>query len=127
MIVRLLHDLTKKRVPFEWTNERQQAFNKVKQILTKASVLVHLDFNKEFKLYTDVLQKGLGAILCQENDDGKDQVIAYATRAFNGTEQKYPITDQEALAVVWAIEKFRHYLGLKTFKLFTDHAALKTL
>src|ERR1043166_5224593 len=64
MIVRPFHDLTKKGVPFEWTNERQQAFNKVKQILIKVSVLVHPDFNKEFKLYTDASQKGLGAILC---------------------------------------------------------------
>src|ERR1043166_3350277 len=123
MIVRPLHDLTKKGVPFEWTNERQQAFDKVKQILTKAPVLVQPDFSKEFKLYTDALQKGLGAILCQKNDEGRDQVIAYAARALNGTEQKYPTINQKTLAVVWAIEKFHHYLDLKTFKLFIDHAA----
>ena len=100
----------------------------MREKLCETSVLVHPDHDKEYKLYTDASDRGLGAVLCQENNEGKNQVIAYAVRSLNDTEKGYPTIDKEALAVRWAIEKFRHYLrSWKEFKVYIDHAALKTL
>jgi hypothetical protein len=45
----------------------------------------------------------------------------------NQAEQRYPITDQECLAIVWAIKHFSHYLELQPFVVMTDHSALKWL
>jgi hypothetical protein len=45
----------------------------------------------------------------------------------NKAEKNYPITDQECLAVIWAVKHYQHYLGLKPFTLVTDHSALKWL
>ena len=91
-------------------------------------MLVHPDFDKTFKLYTDASDVGLGAVLCQEDENGKDRVIAYEARSLNAAERNYPTTEKECLAVVWATKAFKQYVGgWKEFKIFTDHAALKTL
>jgi hypothetical protein len=42
-------------------------------------------------------------------------------------EKNYPITEQECLAIVWAVEHFHKYLVGKKFTIITDHSALKTL
>ena len=90
--------------------------------------MAHPNWDKPFKLYTDASDTGLGAILTQDDDNGKERVIAYEARTLNQNEQNYPTTEKECLAVVWAVEKFRHYLGgWKKFKIFTDHAVLRTL
>jgi len=62
----------KKNTPFEWTVLQQTAFDILKQKLTEESILAHPDFTKMFKLYTDTLDVGLGAVLMQEDDQGKD-------------------------------------------------------
>ena len=62
------------------TDECQKAFDMLKVLCTSAPILALTDFNKPFKLHTDTSAIGLGAILHQEQD-GKDRVIGYASRA----------------------------------------------
>jgi len=40
------------------------------------------------------------------------------------TEQRYPQIDKEALAIVWAMKKFLHYIYARHFTLITDHKPL---
>ncbi len=79
--------------------------------MTTAPVVVHPDFDKPFILYTDTSEGGVRTVLHQKGDDEREKLIAYASRAFNEHEKKYPITEQECLAVIWGVEKFRQYLG----------------
>src|SRR3954470_6759580 len=57
----------------------------------------------------------------------KERVIAYASRSLNKAESNYGITDQECLAIIWAVKHFEQYLGLLPFKVITDYSALKFL
>ena len=126
-IAKPLTELTKKDIPFVWTQKCQESFDKLKRILVENPILAHPDFNKEFILITDASADGLGAILSQKNKDDKEVVIAYASKSTNSNERNYPITDLECLAIIWAIRHFHKFLINHKFKVITDHAALKSL
>ena len=125
-IAKPMNVLLKKDIPYVWTEKQQTAFDRLRQMLMQAPVLSYPDFTKSFTIYTDASGIGLGAVLSQEQD-GKEHVISYASRSLNNAEKNYNVTDQECLAVVWAIKHFQHYLGMKTFEIVTDHSALKWL
>jgi len=126
-IAKPLNQLLKKDIPFEWAEKQQNAFDRLKDRLQTSPILRYPDFEKPFIVYTDASGTGLGAVLSQVDDEEKEYVIAYASRSLNKAEQKYAVTDQECLAVVWAIDHFKHYLGLQPFTIITDHSALKWL
>jgi hypothetical protein len=63
-------------------------------------LLIHPNFEKTFKLYCDASNIGLKAVLCQEDEKGKDRVIAYEARTLNAAERNYPTTEKECLAVI---------------------------
>ena len=100
------------------------AFAKLKELLTSNPVLRPPDFHRDFFLYTDSSGFACGAILGQKSDDGKEYVVAYASRILKGAEKNYTITEKEALAVIWAVKYFREYLVGKLFYIISDHKAL---
>ena len=87
------------------------------------------DFTRKFKfiLQTDASDQGLGAVLCQEQVDGKLRPVAYASRGLTKDELKYHTQEKEALGIIWACEKFRPYLMGETFVTETDHGSLQWL
>ena len=126
-----MYELTReengKSVPFEWTAIRQKAFETIKAKLATAPVIAHPEFNKPFILYIDTSGGGVGAVLHQKGNDGREKIIACASRTYNEYEKKYPIIEQECLVIVWDVEKFKQYLSVKPFKIVTDHMALETI
>ena len=56
-----------------------------------------------------------------------DHPISFVSRNLSKSEQNYNNTEREGLAMVYALQKFRHYLLGKHFKMFTDHSTLKYL
>jgi len=108
--------------PFMWTDECDAAFKEIKERLVSAPVLACPDFNREMFILCDASSVGLGAIL-SHNADGTE-VIAYASRMLTDAERKYSTSEQECLAVLWAIEKFRCYVEGTDFTVVTDHYSL---
>ena len=126
-IAQPLHRLTKKDVKFCWTDDCQQAFERLRDVLVTAPVLAYPDFSRPFQLETDASGEGLGAVLSQEQEDGTRRPIAYASRSSQGAEMRYSATELEALGVVWAVKRFRHYLYGHPCTTVTDHQPLKSL
>jgi hypothetical protein len=69
----------------------------------------------------------LGEVLAQPGEGEIDHLIAFANRKLSSTEKNYTMTEREGLAMVYALQKFRHYLLGSHFKMYTDHSALRYL
>ena len=76
---------------------------------------------------TDASATGLGAVLSQVGDDGKEHVIAYGSRTLSKPERQYCVTRRELLAVVHFLQNFQSYLLGHHFQLRTDHGFLMWL
>ena len=122
-----LFSLTRKDVKFEWSLDCQRALDQLKQLLTTAPVMTLPDFEREFLLETDASGLGLGAVLAQKQDEGLVRPIAFASRTLLPHEKNYGSTELQALAVVWAVKHYRHYLYGHRCQVYTDHEALKSL
>lgn len=118
-----LNQLRKKNERFCWTAHQQEAFDTLKRALGSAPVLGIPDFNSEFVVQTDASHCGLAAVLLQDRE-GKREPLAYASRCLSQAEKDYSVYELEALAVLFALEKFRFYLEHKPFCLETDNQAL---
>ena len=123
-IAKPLHRLTSKEEPFVWTSECSQAFEKLKNCLCEAPTLAHPDFTKEFILDTDASDFAIGAVLSQVFD-GKERVIAYASKTLTKAERRYCVTRKELYALMHFVKYFRHYLYGKKFTIRTDHGSLR--
>lgn len=128
-IARPLHEQIKTTSRIAWNDEATKAFHKLKEILTSEPVLTKPDFNKVFFVITDASIEGLGAILTQKDDEGREHPIIYSSRALQGSEKNYGVSKLELLAVVWAVQLYRPYLlGLQfQVTIISDHSALNGL
>lgn len=125
-ISRPLSELTRKSAKWIWSDIHSNAFNKLKQLLTTAPILKQVEENKPFILRTDASNYALGAVLLQ-TEDSEERPIEYASRLLTSAERNYNTTEREALAVVWALQKYRGYIDGAEVEVCTDHQALKWL
>ena len=105
---------------FEWNDQAQRAFEEVKCKLTSAPVLALPSFSKVFEVECDASGVGIGAVLSQEK-----RPVAFFSEKLNDAKRKYSTYDKEFLAIVRALEHWRHYLVGGEFILHSDHEALK--
>ena len=78
-------------------------------------------------MHIDASTYALGCILTQPHEHNMDFPVTYASRKLNSTEKNYTTTEREGLAMVYAVNKFRHYLLANRFIFFVDHHSLMYL
>ena len=122
-----LYRLLKKGTTFEWKQEQEEAFEKVKKYITKEPVLRIYNSNEKCYLYTDASRIGIGAILKQKQDDGVLHPVGYFSKKLLPYQMNYYTTELECLAIVESINYWHHYLYGREFLVTTDHKALKYL
>ena len=119
-----IRNLTKSDVPWTWSDVQEQAFEKVKKLVTEARVLRYYDMNKPLVIQCDASEKGLGTALLQE-----DQPLAYISRALTDTETRYAQIEKELLAVVYSCERFHQieYTFGQHVTVLSDHRPLEAI
>ena len=111
-----LRRLTDKTAVFDWLPQHEEALTTIKNLITQAPVLHHYDVDKEVTLECDSSDVGLGAVLSQDGHP-----VAYASQALTHTERNFAEIEKECLAVVFATERFEHYiLGREKIRVFSD-------
>ena len=114
-----------KNHPVTLTPTALEVFETLKKKCITAPVLAFADLEKPFILETDASGIGLGAVLLQEQEDGKLHPVTYASRALHRSQKKYHSSKLEFLALKWAImEQFQEYLMYKPFTVRTDNNPL---
>ena len=78
-------------------------------------------------MHIDASGLAIGAILTQPGEDGMDYPIIYNNRKLNKEKRNYSMIEREALGMVFALQKYRHYLLANTFIFYTNQQALKYL
>ena len=103
---------------------RKKAFQTLKDDLAKATELAYFDPQAPTRIFADASPVGLGAVLIQ-TQVAVEKPIYYASRSLTDVEQRYSQTEIEALALVWACERFHQYTFGIHFVLETDHKPLE--
>lgn len=99
----LVTSLQKKGCTFQWIEECQQSFEKLKHSLTTAPVLKVVDPEKSFVVCTDASKEDVGGVLTQEG-----KFIAYESKKLKEYEQRYSAYDLELTRVVHALKMWQH-------------------
>ena len=102
-----------------------EAFHLLKMKCMTGQVLVFTNFEQPFRLETDALKDGLGAVLSQKQSDSKYHPVAYASRSLKGSKVKYHLLKLEFLALKWAVvDQYQEYLQYQPFHVKTDKKTL---
>ena len=120
-----LRQLTKKGVHFNWQQVHETEFNMLKNRFNEAVLLKYFDPSVPTFIHVDASPDGFGAILCQGDSVDTATPVTVASRSTTSAESRYPQIDLEAMAIDFALHRFRVYLvGGPTVVVLTDHKPL---
>jgi hypothetical protein len=100
----------KKGSKCSWNQEKEQAFQRLKNSFATSIQLAHPREDLPYEIHTDASKVGISAILSQKDESGEVSVISTASRVRTEIERRYSVCEQERLAVVYAMKKFRIYV-----------------
>lgn len=123
-IVDPLRQSLRSKGKYVWEKEQSAAFKLLKEVLKSDTVMAYWSPTAETRLTVDASPFSVGAILEQQQMDGRYKVIEYASRTLTDVERRYSQTEKEGLAIVWSCERFHRYLIGTEFELYTDHQPL---
>jgi transposase InsO family protein len=123
-ILKPMHNLLKKNIVWNWNSECNEAFEKIKKILTGKNVLAHYNPNLPLVLSVDSSAYGVGGVLAHRYSDGSERPICCVSRTLSDAEKSYSQLDKEALAIFYGVTKNHQYLFGRKFIIRTDHKPL---
>ena len=121
-----LYTLLTKEAKFIWTPKCNKAFLQLKELLTTTPFLKGLDWSLQFYIHTDTLEYVVGVVSGQKPIN-IENAIYYISKSLHGPELNYTVTEKELLAMVYALNKFIHYVTGYPIFVHTDHSAIRYL
>jgi hypothetical protein len=125
---RPLFNLTRNEQKWQWGSSENSAFRKLKELVTSAPVLTTPADDQPFRIKADSSDFATSAVLSRlSSEDGKWHPVAYYSKSLSETERNYEIHDKEMLAIIRALDEWRHFIEGATHKvkIWTDHKNLE--
>jgi hypothetical protein len=121
-----LIDLTKKDVPFVWSDTCEKAFSDMQQKFLSAPVLQIPEKDCPFVVAVDASLYATGGVLMQKDSNGDLHPCSYLSISFSPAECNYQIYNRKLLAIICALDIWGHYLQGSPFSIVihTDHKNL---
>jgi hypothetical protein len=111
--------LSSKTVKWQWTDVEQNAFDEMKKIISRETLLTYLNFHLPFEIHTDASHTQLGSVISQDK-----RPIAFYSRKLNPAQTRYTTTERELLSIVEILKEFRNILLGQQITIYTDHQNL---
>ena len=105
-----LTEVTKKTTPFQWSEQTEESFQKLKQAFQAASLLAQFNSNESIFIETDVSDYAIEGILSQWELNTHHHSVAFFSCKLQPAERNYDTSDQELLMIVTSFKAWRHYL-----------------
>ena len=119
-----LYKLLQQTSDWRWGPREKRAFHRLKKLLLSNKVLTHFSEELPLLLECDASQYGLGAVFSHEFPDGTEKPVGFALRTLTQAERNYSHLDKEALAIIFGMKKYHHYLmaGVLLSRRTTSHS-----
>ena len=117
-----LRNLLKKDVEFVWNEYHDEAFQKIKDVLTDSPVLAYFNPKLDVTLHVDVSKYGLGAMLLQ-----KGRPVSYASKTLTQTEIGYAQIEKEMLGILFGAKRFYEYIYGRRVTVESDAKPLSSI
>jgi len=127
-IARPLFDLTCSDQTWNWGAKEQEAFEHLKMVVTTAPILVSPQDSEPFHIEANSSDFASGAVFSQQlPGEDKWHLVAFYSKSLSPVEQNYEIHDKEMLAIIRALEEWRHFLegARHLVEIWTDHKNLE--
>jgi hypothetical protein len=112
--------LKKSAVTYEWEGACDEAFETLKGILVKVSMLKLLDFDKDFEIHFNASNFAIGGVIMQEG-----RSVAFENKKLSETERRWPTHEKEMCVVIHCLKTWGHYIGSNDVVGWTDNVTLK--
>ena len=127
-----LSGMTAESRPWRWDDTAQRAFDEVKKIVNdhRDQRREALDYSKNAPpiwVTTDGCLTGGGGYVSQGNDPNNAKIVGFWSGKWSSAQQNYPVHEQELLALVETLKRFRGILHGTSFTVRTDHKGLTFL
>jgi len=114
-----LTDLCGHKTNFVWSDIHEQAFQCMKQLMAQDTMITYPQFDKPFLIHTDASDKQIGGVVMQDN-----RPLGFFSKKLTSTQKRYPVTEQELLAIAETLKYFKHMLLGHEITVKTDHKNL---
>ncbi|CAF1080712.1 unnamed protein product, partial [Brachionus calyciflorus] len=113
---------------WKWEQKQDEALAKLKRSIC-LNALSYFDPKLRTELTVDASPVGLAAVLAQYDPakPNEKRIVMFASRSLTEVEKRYSQVEREALAVVWACEKFHVYIYAKEFDIITDNKTVELI
>ena len=115
-----LTSMVSKDAKFKWTQDHQKAFDEIKTVISRETLLAYPDFKKDFHIYTDASDFQLGGAVIMQDD----RPLAFYSRKMNQAQKRYTTGEQELLSIVETLKEFKNILLGQKLIVHTDHQNL---